>query len=253
MLSLEEIQELIKSFPDLSLIEVGCHVKRISYDFCFKDVALFPSDLQPMIFDEKKRIIVFGIKEPGTLDYNSRPIYDPQLRYGLAVVRDSKGFLREKARSAVLKSLSYLSYSSSGPFFYASAASLLEAVAAIGGSTISPSHFFTQINSANSQIANRLLAILEPDANIGEILAHRLDVLASYQERGRSEITLKKALGLISNSKSLEASIFFFHEYAELGVERIQRAGREFMFGEVESKKMTQLKEIIMELVNLIK
>ncbi len=248
MLKEEVINKIIAKFPDKTIIYTGCHVKKINYSYCYNDVVIFPSDIPPLIFDEEDKIIIYGLsQERSMFKDEALPIYDPYLRYSLAINENKPALIKSLMKKSLKESIKHLS---EVPFFgsvsfYASVARLIEPAIVMSGSSLSPSHIFNQINKENSEIIKKIFEILQIDSNLGSILRQRSSVLASLLQKNHSVVFLKKLDNLLTDKKDMEASVYFFNEFSKLEGTQLQAFAKDFKLGYVDSRKKEEVVDLI--------
>ncbi|MGC8599915.1 MAG: hypothetical protein ACP5LX_02500 [Nitrososphaeria archaeon] len=248
MLDDDIIQNLIDKFQDKTIIYTGCNVKKINFSFCYNDVVIFPSDLSPTIFDEKNKIIIYGLQEEKSLfKEEAIPIYDPNFKYNLVIAENKSTLIKKVLGNSLKKSIRHLSeFSSLGSVsFYASVARLIEPAVIITGTSLSPSHIFNQVVKENSEILKQIFEILQIDSNIGSILRRRAETLAFLMDKSNSKIFLMKIYQLMDNKRELEASVYFFHELSKLEGKKLKAFPKDFKFGEISEKKKNEAVELI--------
>lgn len=251
MLDDDVIQKLIGKFQDKTIIYTGCNAKKINYSFCYNDVVIFPSDLSPTIFDDKNKVIIYGLKEEKSLfKEEAIPLYDPNFKYSLVIAENKSILIKKILKSSLKKSIRLLSeFSSLGSVsFYASVARLIEPAVIITGTSLSPSHIFNQVVKENSEILKEIFETLQIDSNIGSILRKRAETLAFLMDKNNSKIFLMKIHQLMDNKRELEASVYFFHELSKLEEKGLKAFSKDFKFGEIPDKKKNEAVELIKKL-----
>ncbi len=248
LLKEDVINKVISKFPDKTIIYTGCHVKRISFDFCYNDLIIFPSEISPLIFDEENKVIVYGLQnEKSLFKGDTMPLYDPYFKYNLAVNENKSDLIKNITENSLKESIKHLSEISffGSISFYASVARLIEPAVVLSGTSLSPSHIFSQIKKENSEILKRIFEILQIDSNLGSILKQRAYVLASLMQKNNSSIFLKKIDNLLANKKDVEASVYFFHELSKLEGKKLQTLSKDFKFGQVDDRKKNETLDLI--------
>ena len=248
MLKEDVINRIISKFPDKTIIYAGCRVKKINFDYCYNDLVIFPSEISPSIFDEENKVIIYGLQnEKSLFKEDTIPLYDPYFKYNLAVSENKSALIKNITKNSLKESIKHLSEISffGSISFYASVARLIEPAVVLSGTSLSPSHIFSQINKENSEILKKIFEILQIDSNLGSILKQRAYTLASLMQKNSSIIFLKKIDNLLNNKKDVEASVYFFHELSKLGGNKLQMLSKDFKFGAVEDREKNEALDLV--------